>query len=115
MSTLDIYQRTDGLWAWRLTAPNGNIIATDGGQGYENKHDCELIAHAIAAGVYAPMSTVDAAYAATHARLADDPEYQRLKQAADQEAEQTPNQYLHRNTFTFYIETHTPLFGQGER
>ena len=29
-----IYKRTDGKWAWRLTADNGQIIATDAGQGY---------------------------------------------------------------------------------
>lgn len=37
---LEVYRRADGLWAWRLKAKNGRIIATDGGQGYERRHDC---------------------------------------------------------------------------
>lgn len=37
---IEVYRREDGKWAWRAIAPNGNIIATDGGQGYENKQDC---------------------------------------------------------------------------
>lgn len=34
-----LFKRVDGRWAWRLVASNGNIVATDGGQGYENKQD----------------------------------------------------------------------------
>tara|TARA_B100000378_G_scaffold197847_1_gene161396 strand:- start:183 stop:419 length:237 start_codon:yes stop_codon:yes gene_type:complete len=49
---LDVYRRSDGKWAWRLTAPNGNIIATDGSQGYENRGDCESIARGVATGAY---------------------------------------------------------------
>lgn len=33
----EFYQRTDMLWAWRLKAANGQIVATDGGQGYEDR------------------------------------------------------------------------------
>lgn len=36
---LDFYERADGKWAWRAKARNGQIVATDGGQGYENKGD----------------------------------------------------------------------------
>lgn len=36
---LNIYKRKDGKWAWRLIAQNGQIVATDGGQGYERKID----------------------------------------------------------------------------
>lgn len=52
MDKLEIYERTDGRWAWRLVAANGNIIATDGGQGYENRSDCSSIAQHIVAGGY---------------------------------------------------------------
>lgn len=54
MNELVIYQREDNRWAWHLRAGNGNIIATDGGQGYENRADCARIATAIVTGLYAP-------------------------------------------------------------
>lgn len=50
---LDIYRREDRLWAWRLFAANGNIIATDGGQGYEDRGECAGMARAILGGSYA--------------------------------------------------------------
>lgn len=34
------YVRLDGKWDWRATDANGNIVATSGGQGYENRVDC---------------------------------------------------------------------------
>lgn len=37
---LEIYRRGDGLFAWRLKAVNGRVIATDGGQGYARKGAC---------------------------------------------------------------------------
>lgn len=37
---LEIYRRADGLYAWRLKAANGRIIATDGGQGYAARRAC---------------------------------------------------------------------------
>ena len=52
MAQLDIYQRADRKWAWRLKADNGQVIATDGGQGYENRGDCEQIANAVIGGQY---------------------------------------------------------------
>lgn len=33
--TGEVYKRSDGKYAWRLKAGNGEIVATDGGQGYE--------------------------------------------------------------------------------
>ena len=48
---LDVYERNDGRYAWRLTV-NGNIVATDGGQGYENKEDCEAVALRVVGGSY---------------------------------------------------------------
>lgn len=54
MPDLEIYQRADGRWAWRLRAGNGRIIATDGGQGYENRADCARVADAVVSGLHAP-------------------------------------------------------------
>jgi len=34
----EVYQRADRRWAWRLIAGNGQIVATDGGQGYETRY-----------------------------------------------------------------------------
>lgn len=47
MSTLHCYKRTDGRWAWRLTADNNQIVATDGGQGYQNYSDCQAMADSV--------------------------------------------------------------------
>jgi uncharacterized protein YegP (UPF0339 family) len=47
MATLHCYKRTDGKWAWRLTADNNEKIAVDGSQGYENYADCQAIADKI--------------------------------------------------------------------
>lgn len=44
---LEIYRRDDGLYAWRLRARNGRIIATDGGQGYVKKKTCRRMAESI--------------------------------------------------------------------
>lgn len=43
MATLLCYKRADGRWAWRLTS-GSDIVATDGGQGYENYTDCQAMA-----------------------------------------------------------------------
>ncbi len=50
----ETYRRADGRFAWRLLAENGDIIATDGGQGYENEADCEKIGIAVVTGARAP-------------------------------------------------------------
>jgi uncharacterized protein YegP (UPF0339 family) len=47
-----VYKRTDGKWAWRLKADNGAIIATDGGQGYNNGADCRTMADRVVGGYY---------------------------------------------------------------
>lgn len=44
MATLHCYKRSDGKWAWRLTADNSEIVAVDGSQGYENYKDCQSMA-----------------------------------------------------------------------
>ncbi|WP_148616551.1 DUF1508 domain-containing protein [Nocardioides rubriscoriae] len=50
-----LYVRTDGRWAWRLVV-NGNIVATDGGQGYEDEETCRTMADRVVSGFYADAS-----------------------------------------------------------
>lgn len=33
----EVYQRNDKKWAFRVKASNGEIVATDGSQGYSEK------------------------------------------------------------------------------
>jgi uncharacterized protein YegP (UPF0339 family) len=44
LANLHCYKRVDGKWAWRLTADNNQIVATDGTQGYNNYGDCQAMA-----------------------------------------------------------------------
>lgn len=39
---IQFYKRADGKWAWRMIAANSQVIATDGGQGYENYEDAVM-------------------------------------------------------------------------
>lgn len=52
MATRLVYVRADGKWAWSLTT-NGNVVATDGGQGYENESDARDMADRIVSGEFA--------------------------------------------------------------
>lgn len=52
MSERILYQRPDRKWGWRLKADNGAIIATDGGQGYENESDARTMADRVVSGYY---------------------------------------------------------------
>jgi len=45
-----LFQRSDCKWAWHLEADNGHVIATDGGQGYENEADARAMADRIING-----------------------------------------------------------------
>lgn len=47
-----LFTRGDGKWAWRLEADNGRVIATDGGQGYENEGDARSMADRIVGGEF---------------------------------------------------------------
>jgi uncharacterized protein YegP (UPF0339 family) len=47
-----LFKRTDGKWAWRLESDNGRVIATDGGQGYENESDARSMADRIIGGEF---------------------------------------------------------------
>jgi uncharacterized protein YegP (UPF0339 family) len=33
----EVYERKDGKWAFRVKASNGQVVATDGSQGYSDK------------------------------------------------------------------------------
>lgn len=33
----EVYKRKDGKWAFRVKASNGQVVATDGGQGYADR------------------------------------------------------------------------------
>ena len=33
----ELFKRKDGKWAFRVRASNGQVVATDGGQGYSSK------------------------------------------------------------------------------
>ncbi len=48
----DLYRRGDGKWAFRVRAANGQIVATDGGQGYENKADARETLEKVMTGTY---------------------------------------------------------------
>lgn len=37
--TVTVYRRSDDKYAWRAQTKNNEIVATDGGQGYENRDD----------------------------------------------------------------------------
>lgn len=40
----ETFRRQDGRFAWHAKSGNGEIIATDGGQGYENEGDAQKMA-----------------------------------------------------------------------
>jgi len=46
------YQRKDGKWAFRIKSKNGQVVATDGSQGYSNKGSCTKTMAKIAGGAY---------------------------------------------------------------
>lgn len=46
------YKRVDGKLAWRVYR-NGNVIGTDGNQGYENEGDMVEAARSVAAEIIA--------------------------------------------------------------
>jgi uncharacterized protein YegP (UPF0339 family) len=52
MSKRIVVQRTDKKWGWQLVTDNGNIVATDGGQGYENESDAKSMADRIIGGEF---------------------------------------------------------------
>lgn len=53
MAQRTLYTRPDGKWAWRLNADNGEIIAVDGSQSYENEKGARDMADKIVGGHFA--------------------------------------------------------------
>jgi uncharacterized protein YegP (UPF0339 family) len=48
----EIYKRADGKWGFRVKASNGEAVATDGGQGYNNKADARSTLEKLMRGEY---------------------------------------------------------------
>jgi hypothetical protein len=49
-----LIERADGRWGWHLVGDNNSdIVATDGGQGYENAADAREMADKVIGGHYA--------------------------------------------------------------
>ena len=48
----ELYKRRDGKWAFRVKASNGQIVATDGGQGYVSKSDARRTLEKLMGGGY---------------------------------------------------------------
>lgn len=46
-----LFQRDDGRWGWQLVV-NDEVVATDGGRGYESKGECRTMADRVIAGYY---------------------------------------------------------------
>lgn len=59
MADFEVFKREDGRWAWRLVAANGRIVATDGGQGYENEADADATGRRVVSGGYADAVSGD--------------------------------------------------------
>ena len=58
MPKVELYPRKDGKWAWRLRANNGQIVATDGGQGYSSLAMARSMVQKVITGAYAEARTV---------------------------------------------------------
>jgi uncharacterized protein YegP (UPF0339 family) len=58
---LEIFQRTDMRWDWRVLANNGNIIATSGNQGYENRGDAAQVAYSLLGPIPVSVTALHAA------------------------------------------------------
>ena len=48
----ELYQRKDEKWAFRVKASNGQVVATDGSQGYEAKASASSTLTNLLAGKY---------------------------------------------------------------
>ncbi len=48
----ELYQRSDKKWAFRVKASNGEVVATDGGQGYEAKASAQSTLEKLMRGDY---------------------------------------------------------------
>ena len=50
-AALEVYKRRDEKWAWRLVV-SGEVVATDGGQGYESVSEAHRMAKRVVSGHY---------------------------------------------------------------
>ena len=48
----EIFKRADGKFGFRVTASNGQVVATDGGQGYSGKSDAKSTLQKLLDGDY---------------------------------------------------------------
>jgi len=48
----ELYRRADGKFGFRVTASNGQVVATDGGQGYSGKGDARSTLEKLLKGDY---------------------------------------------------------------
>jgi uncharacterized protein YegP (UPF0339 family) len=48
----EIFKRADGNFGFRVKASNGQVVATDGGQGYANKGDARSTLEKLLSGGY---------------------------------------------------------------
>ncbi len=56
----EFYRRADDRSAFRIKASNGQIVATDGGQGYESKSDAHETLEKVMRGEYdGPIEEVE--------------------------------------------------------
>jgi uncharacterized protein YegP (UPF0339 family) len=49
----EIFKRADGKFGFRVKASNGQVVATDGGQGYSDKGDARSTLDKLLSGGYA--------------------------------------------------------------
>lgn len=49
----EVFKRSDGKWGWHAIAENHQIVASDAGQGYENRTDAEDMMVRVLGGEYA--------------------------------------------------------------
>ena len=49
----EIFKRADGNFGFRVKASNGQVVATDGGQGYSSKADAKSTLEKLLSGAYA--------------------------------------------------------------
>jgi uncharacterized protein YegP (UPF0339 family) len=56
----EIYKRADGKYGFRVKASNGEQVASDGGQGYNNKADAKSTLEKLLKGDYdGPITEVE--------------------------------------------------------
>ena len=48
----ELFKRADGKYGFRVTASNGQVVATDGGQGYSAKSDARSTLDKLLKGDY---------------------------------------------------------------